>query len=244
MSDEKSNEKTENYPIIECRNLTKKFGEFTAVDNLNLTINRGEIFAFVGPNGAGKTTTMNMLVGLIEPTSGEAIIDGKSVIKDPIGVKKIIGFLPENVSLYPTLTARQNVRYIANLNGINNEEKIDKVLEIVGLENVKDKKVGEFSKGMRQRVGVACVLVKDPKVIFLDEPTSGLDPTGKIEFQGMLKKLKEDGITIFYSSHILGEVKGVADRAGILHKGKLEKILNKNEIENIEKFYKEITGIA
>lgn len=249
MSNEKFNiqskTENENLPIIECKNLTKTFGEFKAVDNLNLTIYKGEIFALIGPNGAGKTTTMNMLVGLIEPTSGEAIIDGKSIIKDPIGVKKIIGFLPENVSLYPTLTARQNVRYIANLNGIDNNDKIDKVLEIVGLgkRNVKDKKVGEFSKGMKQRLGVACVLVKDPKVLFLDEPTSGLDPTGKIEFQDMLKKLKKEGITIFYSSHILGEVKDIADRVGILHQGKLQKILNRDEVKNVEEIYKEITGI-
>lgn len=229
--------------IIECINLTKIFGNIKAVDNLNLTINKGEIFALVGPNGAGKTTTMNMLVGLIEPTSGEAIIAGKSIIKDPIGVKKIIGFLPENVNLYPTLTAKENVRYIANLNNINDEEKINKVLEIVGLGNAKDRKVREFSKGMKQRLGIACVLVKDPKVLFLDEPTSGLDPTGKIEFQNILKRLKEDGMTIFYSSHILGEVENIADRAGILNHGKLEKILNKNEVKNIENIYKEITGI-
>jgi len=149
------------------------------------------------------------------------------------------------VNLYPTLTARQNVRYIADLNGGVPESKIDEVLDIVGLgaRNAKDRKAGEFSKGMRQRLGIACVLVKDPKVLFLDEPTSGLDPTGKIEFQNILKKLASEGMTIFYSSHILGEVKDIADKVGILHQGKLQEILNGKEIEKIEEIYKEITGI-
>ena len=238
-----ANKETHNEVIIDCKDLTKKYDEFKALDNLSLDIVAGEIFAFVGPNGAGKTTTMNILVGLIEPTSGEAFICGKSITKDPIGVKKVIGFLPENVNLYRTLTARQTVRYIADLNGGVPENKIDEVLDTVGLGKVKDKKAGEFSKGMRQRLGVACVLVKEPRVLFLDEPTSGLDPTGKLEFQTLLKKLGAAGITIFYSSHILGEVSDISDRVGILHNGVLQKILGSDEIGNLEGIYKEITGI-
>ncbi len=203
--------------MIECKNLTKNYDGFMAVDNLNLDISEGEIFAFVGPNGAGKTTTMNVLVGLIEPTSGNAMISGHDIVKDPIEVKKIIGFLPENVNLYAGLTARQNVRYIADLNRGVPKKDIDEILELIGLGKVKDKRAGEFSKGMKQRLGVACVLVKKPNVLFLDEPTSGLDPTGKLEFQNLLKKLGSEGMTIFYSSHILGEVKDIADRVGILH---------------------------
>jgi len=229
--------------MIECRNLRKYYDQFKALDDLNINIIKGEIFAFVGPNGAGKTTTMNLLVGLIEPTSGEAIISGHDISKNPIEVKKVIGFLPENVNLYDGLTARQNVRYIADLNGGVPESKIDEMLTLVGLEKAKDKKAGEFSKGMKQRLGVACVLVKDPKVLFLDEPTSGLDPTGKLEFQNILKKLGNEGMTIFYSSHILGEVKDIADRVGILHHGRLQKILEKDEINKLEEIYKEITGI-
>ena len=229
--------------MIECRDLTKDYDGLRALDNLNLDIIKGEIFAFVGPNGAGKTTTMNLLVGLIEPTSGDAIIDGHDIVKDPIEVKKIIGFLPENVNLYGGLTAKQNVKYIADLNGGVTENTMDGVLELVGLGKVKDKKAGEFSKGMKQRLGVACFLVKDPKVLFLDEPTSGLDPTGKMEFQNLLKKLGDEGMTIFYSSHILGEVKDISERVGILHQGRLQKIIEKDEIGKVEEIYREITGV-
>ena len=229
--------------MIECMNLTKKYDEFKALDSLDLNVLKGEIFAFVGPNGAGKTTTMNILVGLIAPTSGEAIISGYNIIKNPIEVKKVIGFLPENVSLYPRLSARQNVRYISDLNGGFAEGKIDEMLDLVGLGKVKDKKAGEFSKGMKQRLGVACVLVKEPGVLFLDEPTSGLDPTGKLEFQDLMKNLGEAGMTIFYSSHILGEVKDIADRVGILHQGRLQKILESGDIGKVEEIYREITGI-
>ncbi|ODS37995.1 MAG: hypothetical protein A7316_08770 [Candidatus Altiarchaeales archaeon WOR_SM1_86-2] len=237
------NNKTNNEVMIECRDLTKDYDGLRALDNLNLDIIKGEIFAFVGPNGAGKTTTMNLLVGLIEPTSGDAIIDGHDIVKDPIEVKKIIGFLPENVNLYGGLTAKQNVKYIADLNGGVTENTMDGVLELVGLGKVKDKKAGEFSKGMKQRLGVACVLVKDPKVLFLDEPTSGLDPTGKMEFQNLLKKLGDEGMTIFYSSHILGEVKDISERVGILHQGRLQKIIEKDEIGKVEEIYREITGV-
>lgn len=228
--------------IIECKNLTKDFDGFKALQDLNLTIYKGEIFAFIGPNGAGKTTTMNILVGLIEPTSGDAIINGYSVVKDPINVKKSIGFLPENVYLYDSLTARQNVRYIADLNGGVEEKRIDEVLDKVGLQGAKDRKAGTFSKGMRQRLGVACVLVKNPEVLFLDEPTSGLDPTGKTDFQNLLRDLSKEGMTVFYSSHILGEVEDIASRVGILHNGKLERIIEKKDIENVAEIYKEITS--
>ncbi len=229
--------------MIECKNLTKNYDKFKAVDKLNLSITAGEVFAFVGPNGAGKTTTMNLLVGLIEPTSGEAIISGHNVAKKPIEVKSVIGFLPENVNLYPALTAKQNVRYIADLNGGTSEGWINETLDLVGLGKVKDKRAGEFSKGMKQRLGVACILIKKPIVMFLDEPTSGLDPTGKIEFQNLLRKLGDEGMTVFYSSHILSEVVDIADRVGILHQGKLQRILEKDEIERLEEVYKEITGI-
>ncbi len=272
--------------MIQCKNLTKKYGEFTAVSELNLNINRGEIFALMGPNGAGKTTTMNILVGLIEPTSGTATIGGYDVVKNPIQVKKISGYLPENVSLYGDLTARQNVKYIADLNGGVKEEKIDNVLKQVKLLEVKDKKnfpsgnfciserqslsdicqsdlkvalphaqsessklsdsgkkAGEFSKGMMQRLGLACVLIKDPKVLFLDEPTSGLDLNGKIEIQRLLKNLRNQGMTIFFCSHILGEVKEISDRIGIINNSRLERIIDNESIEDLETIYKEITGI-
>ncbi len=229
--------------MIQCKNLTKEYGEFIAVSELNLNINKGEIFALIGPNGAGKTTTMNILVGLIEPTSGTAIIDNYDVVKDPIRVKKISGYLPENVSLYGDLTARQNVKYIADLNGGVKEEKIDNVLKQVKLLEVKDKKTGEFSKGMMQRLGLACVLIKDPKVLFLDEPTSGLDLNGKIDIQRLLKNLRDREMTIFFCSHILGEVKEISDRIGIINNSHLERIIDNKSIEDLETIYKEIIGI-
>ncbi|CEG12520.1 Bacitracin transport ATP-binding protein BcrA (fragment) [groundwater metagenome] len=234
---------TKNEVILECKNLTKDFDGFKALQNLNLTVYKGEIFAFIGANGAGKTTTMNILVGLIEPTEGDAIINGYSIVKNPIDVKRSIGFLPESVYLYSSLTARQNVRYIADLNGGVEEKKIDEVLDKVGLQSAKDRKAGTFSKGMRQRLGVACVLVKNPKVLFLDEPTSGLDPTGKTDIQNLLRNLSKEGMTIFYSSHILGEVEDIANRVGILHNGKLQKILEGKDIEKVAEIYKEITSI-
>lgn len=229
--------------IIDCKNLTKDYDGFMALENLNLEVCKGEIFALIGPNGAGKTTTMNILVGLIEPTEGDAIISGYSIVNNPIEVKKSIGFLPESVFLYSSLTARENVKYIADLNGGVNEERINEVLDMVGLQNAKDRKAGQFSKGMRQRLGVACVLVKNPKVLFLDEPTSGLDPTGKTDIQNLFKDLSKQGMTIFYSSHILGEVEDIASRVGILYQGKLQRIIEGNEIQDVEKIYKEITSI-
>jgi len=232
MENKKVNTETNKEVMIECKNLTKAYNGFKALDNLNLDIVKGEIFAFVGHNGAGKTTTMNLLVGLIEPTSGDAFISGHSIIKD------------QNVNLYSGLTARQTVKYIADLNGGVAENKIDETLDRVGLEKVKDKRAEEFSKGMKQRLGIACVLVKDPEVLFLDEPTSGLDPTGKMEVQDLLKKLGDEGITIFYASHILGEVEDIADRVGILYQGKLQKILGKDEIEKVGEIYKEISVVV
>jgi len=164
-------------------------------------------------------------------------------VKNPIDVKRSTGFLPESVYLYGSLTARQNVRYIADLNGGVEEKKIDEVLDKVGLQSAKDRKAGTFSKGMRQRLGVACVLVKNPKVLFLDEPTSGLDPTGKTDIQNLLRNLSKEGITIFYSSHILGEVEDIANKVGILHNGKLQRILEGKDIEKVAEIYKEITSI-
>lgn len=229
--------------MVRVENLTKKYDDFTAVDDLNLSIDKGEIFALVGPNGAGKSTSMKMMVGLIEPSEGTAVVGGYDVVKDPLRVKEVIAYLPEDVSLYEDLTARQNVRYIADLNNIK-VDKIDDILNKVGLLRVKDKKAGEFSKGMTQRLGLACVLVKEPKILFLDEPTTGLDPCGKIDVHNLLRNLKDRGMTIIFSSHILAEVKGISDRVGIIHRSRLGRILTSESIMELEDVYVEITGIA
>ena len=167
--------------VIRMEELTKRYGAQTAVDHLSLEVPEGEIFGFLGPNGAGKTTTMLMLLGLTEPTSGTVRVCGYDPARDPLKVKEVIGYLPENVGFYEDMDARQNLRYIARLNRIPDAVsagRIDRLLEEVDLAKEADKKVGSYSKGMRQRLGIAEVLIKEPKVVFLDEPTIGLDPDG------------------------------------------------------------------
>ncbi|MEM2083679.1 MAG: ABC transporter ATP-binding protein [Nitrososphaerota archaeon] len=210
---------------IEAINLTKRYGEITAVDNLNLSIEEGEIFGFLGPNGSGKTTTILMFMGLTEPTSGEAKVFNLNPLKDALKVRRIVSYLPENIGFYEDLTAKQNLEYVAKLNGIPSNiysKRIRELLEIVGLSQEMDRKVGEYSRGMKQRLGIAEVLLKDPKLIFLDEPTLGLDPEATELVLNLIEKInKEKGITIFLSSHLLHQVQRVCKRVGIFVKGKL-----------------------
>jgi ABC-2 type transport system ATP-binding protein len=211
--------------LIEIKGLTKRYGRQVAVDNLNLDIRKGEIFCFLGPNGAGKTTTILMLLGLTEPTSGTANVFGFNPTRDALKVKRFIGYLPENVGFYGDLNARDNLRYVARLNGISDhlsEVKIDEALRIVELENEAGKKVHAFSRGMRQRLGIAELLIKEPRVAFLDEPTIGLDPDGANRMIEMIKSLKnEKKMTVLLSSHNLPQVQIMSDRVGIMIKGKL-----------------------
>ncbi|AEA46296.1 ABC transporter ATP-binding protein [Archaeoglobus veneficus] len=210
--------------MIETENLTKLYGNFRALDNLNLYIEENEIFGFLGPNGAGKTTTINLLMGMLQPTSGKIRISGIDVLRNPLEVKKICGYLPENVGFYDNLTAKQNLLYFSEFYKIAKGEavkRVDELLERVGLNYAADKKVGEFSKGMKQRLGMAQALLNDPDVIFLDEPTSGLDPKGAADFRKLIRELAGEGKTIFFSSHILSEVKEICDTIGIILRGKL-----------------------
>ncbi len=218
--------------MIEVENLTKYYGKFKALDNINLRIEENEVFGFLGPNGAGKTTTINLILGLIQPTSGKIRVAGYDVLRDPIKVKTICGYLPENAGFYPNLTARQNLEYFSEFYGMKRDEArkiIDDLLELVGLGDAADRKVGGFSRGMKQRLGLAQALLNDPEIIFLDEPTTGLDPTGAADFRRIIKSLKKDGKTIFFSSHILSEVKEVCETIGIIHKGR---IVAKGRIED------------
>jgi ABC-2 type transport system ATP-binding protein len=209
--------------VIETRDLTKVYGKQTAVNRLSLKVNRGEIFGFLGPNGAGKTTTLLMLLGLSEPTSGTATVCGFDPTREPLKVKRLVGYLPENVGFYEDMTAVDNLRFVAHLNGIKNgalSGKINTVLDRVGLLAEAGKRVGAYSRGMRQRLGIAEVLVKDPQVVFLDEPTIGLDPDGTQKMLDLILSLsKEKGITVFFSSHLLDQVQRVSDRVGIMLKG-------------------------
>ncbi|SCG82581.1 Bacitracin transport ATP-binding protein bcrA [Proteiniborus sp. DW1] len=211
--------------IIETENLTKKYGDLTAVDSLNLKIKEGEIYGLLGPNGAGKTTTILMMLGLSEPTSGRVLIDGYNSTTDPIKVKKIVGYLPDNMGFYEDLTGKENIRFIAELNKVdikNLSNKIDSILERVGLSNAGDKKVGTYSKGMRQRLGIADILIRDPKVVILDEPTLGLDPEGIEYMLNLIYELsRKDKRTVLISSHLLHQIQKICDRVGIFVKGKL-----------------------
>lgn len=212
-------------PIIQTDDLTKKYGDFCAVNKLNLVINKGEVFGLLGPNGAGKTTTILMLLGLTEPTSGRVRVAGFDPIRNPLEVKKVVGFLPDRVGFYEDLTGRENLLYSAELNGLKGrkaEEKIEDVLEHVGLAYAADKKAHTYSRGMTQRLGLAEVLLKDPEIIIMDEPTLGIDPEGAQEMLSMIQALaKEHNKTILLSSHLLYQVQQVCDRVGIFVKGQM-----------------------
>ncbi len=211
--------------IIETEKLTKKYGIQVAVNNLTLQIQEGEVFGFLGPNGAGKTTTLLMFLGLTEPTSGKVRVIGFDPTREPLRVKEKVGYLPENVGFYDDMDARQNLRFIARLNRMPDGvsvKRVDELLEEVGLLEEAKKKVGTYSKGMRQRLGIAEVLIKEPKLIFLDEPTIGLDPDGTNRMLDLIRSLsREKNITIFLSSHLLDQVQRICDRVGIMIKGNL-----------------------
>lgn len=228
--------------IIEAEGLTKIYDSQTAVNHLNLRIFEGEVFGFLGPNGAGKTTTLLMFLGLTEPTSGKVQVVGFDPTREPLRVKEKVGYLPENVGFYDDMDARQNLQFIARLNRISDEisaTRIDELLKEVGLFEEAAKKVGTYSKGMRQRLGIAEVLVKEPKLIFLDEPTIGLDPDGTNRMLELIRSLsREKNITIFLSSHLLDQVQRISDRVGILIKGDLV------AVGPIEKLAKEKLGIG
>ncbi len=211
--------------VIETNDLTKYYAQQAAVDGLNLQVQEGEIFGFLGPNGAGKTTTILMLLGLTEPSKGEARVCGFNPTREPIKVKRLVGYLPEDVGFYRDMTARENLQYVARLNHIPDEissAKIREALEIVELSAEAEKKVGAFSRGMSQRLGIAEVLIKDPKICFLDEPTLGLDPDGAIRMIELIQSLTRDrNITMLISSHNLDQVQRISHRVGIMIKGKL-----------------------
>lgn len=211
--------------VVSTRGLTKRYREVVAVDGLDLSVDEGEVFGFLGPNGAGKTTTILMLLGLTEPTAGSAEVAGHDPVREPLAVKSVVGYLPENVGFYPDLTGRQNLSFTARLNGIPRrvaEERMDALLRQVGLENAADRAAGKYSRGMRQRLGIADALIKEPSILILDEPTIGLDPDGIREFLELIRGLSRDrGITVILSSHLLHQVQEVCDRVGILVRGKL-----------------------
>ena len=211
-------------PAIKTRGLTKKYGEFTAVDKLDLQVRQGEVFGLLGPNGAGKTTTILMLLGLSEPTSGTARVLDMDPARDPIAVKRRVGYLPDAVGFYGNLSGRQNLRYTARLNGVNREaaeSHIDELLERVGLTEAGNKRVDTYSRGMKQRLGLADVMIKRPSIIILDEPTTAIDPAGVEEVLALIRELANDGAAVLLASHLLHQVQQVCDQVGIFVAGRL-----------------------
>jgi len=211
--------------IISTRNLTKKYNEKVAVDNLNLDIEKGIIYGLLGPNGAGKSTIILMILGLTEPTSGTITVAGYNPTREPLKVKRITGYLPEKIGFYEDMTAYQNLEYTALLNGIPSKEipkKIEHCLSIVNLLEEKDTLVKKFSKGMKQRLGIADVLIKDPEIVIFDEPTEGLDLEVANQILNTIKELNQKNkITFLISSHQLNLVQKICDKVGIMSKGKL-----------------------
>lgn len=211
--------------IIEIEHLTKRYDDIAAVNDLSLTIQKGEIFGLLGPNGAGKSTTILMMLGLSEPTSGTVKVCGLNSTREPLEVKKRVGYLPDDLGFYESMTGLENLIYTASLNGISRQEAKDRavaLLERVGLSEAADKKAGKYSRGMRQRLGLADVLIKNPDVIILDEPTLGIDPEGVREFLQLIETLnKEEEMTILLSSHHLHQVQQVCDRVGLFVAGEL-----------------------
>ena len=210
--------------VIEASGLTKRYGAATAVDGVSFTINRGEIFGLLGPNGAGKTTTILMMLGLTEVTGGTVRVMGYDPVREPLQVKRLVGYLPDTVGFYDHMTAADNLRYTAGLIGIpvaERDARIASALDRVGLGDVRNKHVGNFSRGMRQRLGLAEIVMKQVSIAILDEPTSGLDPHATAELLEMIRALKREGVAVLVSSHLLERVQSICDRVALFHAGRI-----------------------
>lgn len=207
---------------ITTRNLSCHYGEFTALHPLNLDIPKGEIFGFLGHNGAGKTTTIRLLTTLLEPSSGEATVAGWDARRNVVQLRRQIGYLPENVRLYDALSTRENLRFFASLSQIDDaRERVEEVMDFLKIRDLADRHLGTFSKGMRQRVGLAQAIVHRPSILFLDEPTSGLDPMGVRMLREVIERLNAEGMTIFMNTHLLSEVARSCSSIGVLSHGRL-----------------------
>jgi ABC-2 type transport system ATP-binding protein len=210
--------------VIEVEGLTKRYGRATAVDGISFTVGKGEIFGLLGPNGAGKTTTILMMLGLTDISSGSVSVLGHNPMREPLQVKRRVGYLPDTVGFYDHMTAVDNLRYTAALMGIPSADagkRVAAALERVGLQDVGQKRVGAFSRGMRQRLGLAEILMKDAAIAILDEPTSGLDPHATSELLEMIRSLKRDGVAVLVSSHLLERVQSICDRVALFNSGKI-----------------------
>jgi ABC-2 type transport system ATP-binding protein len=220
-------------PVIEASGLVKRYGRFPAVDGIDLTIGKGEVFGLLGPNGSGKTTTILLLLGLTEPTAGTIRVLGLDPLRQPLAVKRRVGYLPDQIGFYDHLTARENLAYTARLTGLvsaDAEKRIAAALDRIRLADVRDKRVATYSRGMRQRLGLAEILVKQAEIAILDEPTSGLDPQSTQELLEQIRELAGEGVTIVLSSHLLGMMQTICDRVALFRKGRIGLIGNVGEL--------------
>jgi ABC-2 type transport system ATP-binding protein len=219
--------------LLEVKELSKSYGNIKAVGGISFEIQKGEIFGLLGPNGAGKTTTISMLSCLIKPDSGDAFVDGCSILKDSMEVKKRIGVVPQDVSLYPTLSAQENLVFFGEMYGLTGSklrEKVDDVLEVVGLKDRRKEAINKYSGGMKRRINIAVGLLPSPKLLILDEPTVGIDPQSRTNILETLKELNKKGLTILYTSHYMEEVEFLCHRIAIMDLGKIIAIGSLNEL--------------
>jgi len=206
--------------MIQTEKVSRAFGSFLAVDDVSFSIEKGEIVGLLGPNGAGKTTTMRMITGFLQPSSGTILIDGKDLASDPEAAKRRIGYMPESAPLYSDMIVEDYLRYVAEVQGVDPDEKVPRLAALCGLVDVMHKNIGELSRGYRQRVGLAHSLIHDPEILILDEPTSGLDPNQIIEVRNLIKEIGKTR-TVIISTHILSEVEMLCDRVIIISRGKI-----------------------
>jgi len=224
--------------ILTIKNITKKFSSFVALDNLSLNVKKNTCVGFLGPNGAGKTTTLKILTGLLRPTSGVAHINGFDVTKNFREAMADVGAVVETPEFYPHFTPVDVLSYFGKLRGMSSQEiqgRIQKVLEEVNMTEWSQKKIGKFSKGMKQRISIASALLHEPELVILDEPASGLDPRGMMEVREIILSMKKQGKTIFMSSHLLGETQAICDEVALIDKGKLLRIKSINELQTASK---------
>jgi ABC-2 type transport system ATP-binding protein len=211
--------------ILEVKNLVKKYGDLTAVKGISFEIQKGEIFSLLGPNGAGKTTTISMISGLLEPTTGDAFIGGFSIIRQPLEAKRLLGVVPQEIALYPTLSARQNLEFFGCMYGLRGKDlacRIDAMLDFVELSDRQHDRIETFSGGMKRRINIAAGLLHDPQVVYMDEPTVGIDPQSRRRILDTVKQLREQrGMTVLYTTHLMEEAQELSDRVGIIDHGEI-----------------------
>lgn len=220
--------------IIKVENLVKKYGTNTAVKGISFQVEKGELFGLLGPNGAGKSTTISMLSALLKPTEGSIYIKGEDIVKKPMEAKKVLGLVPQDIALYPTLTAKENLMFwgrMYNLSGKELKNRVQEVLQIVGLEDRQKDRIETYSGGMKRRINIAAALIHRPEVLIMDEPTVGIDPQSRNHILETVKKLNSEGMTVIYTSHYMEEVEFLCSRIGIIDHGKLLALGEKEELK-------------